>query len=307
MSTPRLSCDDVEPLVVREVNALIKYASERSLDPEGGIIYPLISSLSELLLAESRSSAAVAEDRTTEQQVPIEKLRARVIVLYSQLTKLSYPVTGRTLIQTAENFGPTTLPLKLFTLLFLTLAIGNEVLKSWLGDMPEPEDGWLLFFVNLHRYVFDYCALFIWGALGSMAYILKRLTDYAEEHTFDQASSHGWTTRIFLGAMLGGIVQFIYDPSVFINAEAGFKMSASALGFLTGVGVKVVYGAIEKTIDTLATKMNLDAISVTKNDTKSIRVYLNEQLAKIAKQKEPEKRKLLLELMDDLVEPKKPE
>jgi hypothetical protein len=185
------------------------------------------------------------------------------------------------------------------------LAIGNEVLKAWFGDLPEPEEGWVLQLLNLRRYVLDYCTPFLWGALGSIAYLLKRLSDIAEERTFDYATAQGWATRVFLGAMLGGVVQYLYDSSVFINPEAGFKLSASALGFLTGVGVKVVYGAIEKTIETLGEKMNLNAIKSTKSDTASIRAYLNAELVKTDKDAEPEKRKVLLELLDELQEPKK--
>lgn len=293
-----------EPLVVKEVTALLKYASERSLDLEASIIKPLYLAVQQLQREPFAAETAAAQ---VAPLVAGDELRAKIVGLYSQLAKLSYPVTGRTLVQTDENFTRSTRPLKLFTLLFLVLAIGNEVLKVWLGDMPEPEEGWLLVLVNIRRYVLDYCTPFLWGALGSMAYILKRLSDFAEDRTFDYASSHGWSTRIFLGAMLGGIIQFIYDPSVFVSAEAGFKMSANALGFLTGVGVKVVYGAIEKTIDTLATKMNLEALRTTKSDSTSIRVYLNEQMAKTDKEKEPDKRKLLLAMLDGLQEPKKAE
>lgn len=305
MTCKPITTEDTNPLVIREVNALIRYASEKSLDPEGNIIRPLNSALTELCLAEERIDLKSDDSLSSENLKNIEALRTDIIVLSSQLTKLSYPVTGRTLIQTAENFKSSIRPLKFFALLFLVLVIGNEILKSWLGDIPEPEEGWLLLLINLQRYVLNYCTPFIWGALGSITYIMKRLSDYAEERTFDFASSHGWATRIFLGAMLGGAVQFIYDPSAFMGGESGLKMSANALGFLTGVGVKVVYGAIEKTIDTLATKMNLDAIRVSKDDNQPIRAYLSEQLAKTDKKEEPEKRKILLALIDNLDDPKK--
>lgn len=296
--------DIAEPLVIREVTALLKYASERSVDQECSLTTPLYMAIQQLQAASETSESSQVDP---ELRAKLDELRARITCLYSKLAKLTFPVSGRTLIQTDEKYDSAVLPLKLFTMLFLFLAIGNEVLKAWLGDMPEPEEGWLLVLINFRRYVLDYCTPFFWGALGSMAYLLKRLSDFAEERTFDYSSSHGWTTRIFLGAMLGGVIQFIYDPSVFVNADAGFKLNANALGFLTGVGVKVVYGAIEKTIDTLASKMNLDAIRTTKSDTASIRVYLNDQLANTNRETEPEKRKLLLALLDNVQDSKKPE
>lgn len=294
-----------EPVVIREVTALLKYASERGVDQECSITTPLYLSIQQLQANEAVESAKAGPE--PRPGAKLDELRANIMCLYTKLAKLTYPVSGRTLIQTDEEFKSSIRPLKLFALLFLFLVIGNEVMKAWQGDLPEPEEGWLLQFTNFRRYVLDYCTPFLWGALGSIAYLLKRLSDIAEDRTFDYATSHGWATRIFLGAMLGGVVQFIYDSSVFINPEAGFKLSANALGFLTGVGVKVVYGAMEKTIDTLASKMNLDAIRTSKSDTASIRVYLNSELAKTDKEKEPEKRKLVLAMLDNLQEPKKPE
>jgi hypothetical protein len=289
-----------EPLVLEEVKALLKYAAERGLDQEGSIIKPLYLAVQRL---EAGSQPAQPEPGGLLSSQ--DELRAEILRMYSQLTQLTRPVTGRTLVQTAQQFKSATRPLKLFGFLFLALAIGNEVLKAWFGDLPEPEEGWVLQLLNLRRYVLDYCTPFLWGALGSIAYLLKRLSDIAEERTFDYATAQGWATRVFLGAMLGGVVQYLYDSSVFINPEAGFKLSASALGFLTGVGVKVVYGAIEKTIETLGEKMNLNAIKSTKSDTASIRAYLNAELVKTDKDAEPEKRKVLLELLDELQEPKK--
>ena len=104
---------------------------------------------------------------------------------------------------------------------------------------------------------------------------------------------------------MGGAVQFIYDPAALLGGASGLKMSANALGFLTGVGVKVVYGAIEKTIDTLSSKMNLNAVQTVKKDSTAIRIYLNEQLAKTDNDKEPEKRDLLLAMINNLDVPKR--
>ena len=58
--------------------------------------------------------------------------------------------------------------------------------------------------------------------------------------------------------MLGAIVVTIFDSSTF--TEAGVNLEDSAIAFLAGLGVKVVYGAIERTVETLASKLNLDAL-----------------------------------------------
>lgn len=289
-----------EPLVLEEVKSLLKYAAERGLDQDGSIIKPLYLAV-QRFEAGSQSTQQAAGAPLSSQ----DELRAEILRMYSQLTRLTIPVTGRTLVQTAQNFKSATRPLKFFGFVFLALVVGNEVLKAWLGDVPEPEEGWVLQLLNFRRYVLDYCVPFLWGALGSIAYLLKRLSDIAEERTFDYSTAQGWAARIFLGAILGGVVQYLYDSSVFINPEAGLKLSASALGFLTGVGVKVVYGAIEKTIETLGEKMNLNAIKTSKSDTASIRTYLNAELVKTDKDTQSDKRTVLLELLDELKEPKK--
>ena len=287
-----------EFLTVDEIAALLKYASERSLDRECVVTTPLFLVLQEFEWLTKNTDP-------TNRDTKLDEVSAQIACLYGRLCTITSPVTGNTLLETNERFDRSVRPLQSFTLLFLVLAIGNEALKAWLTDTPEPEDGWLLGLMDFRRYILDYCAPFFWGALGSMAYLLKKLSDIADERSFDSARAHGWITRIFLGAMLGGIVQFIYDPTVFAGGAAGFKMSAIALGFLTGLGVKVVYGAIEKTIDVLASKMNLDAIRKTKNELSSVQLFLNEQLSKTDKEHDAEKRRAILALLNDLQDPTK--
>lgn len=288
--------------LLAEVAALLHFASERAVDPTCEITGPLHLAAQNLETSLALGAAQESAGPGSQDSQSQDQSHAKLACQYSKLCKLTYPVTGRTLIQTEQFFYPTVFPLHSFALLFLLLTVGSEILKAWLGDQPEPEEGWVLWILNFQRYVLDYCSPFFWGALGSVTYLLKRLSDLAEDRIFDSASSHGWTTRILLGAILGGIVQYIYDPSVFVSAGAGFKMSANALGFLTGVGVKVVYGAIEKTIETLATKMNLDAIRTTKFETASVRTFLIKQLAK---EDDPDKRRVLNDLIGDLQEPTK--
>ncbi len=299
--TSLVNLDD--PLVIKEVTALLKYATERGIDS----VYTkrLDVSIQKYQLATASGIEMGGGANLSLAKTEFGDVRADIVESYAQLVKLTGPVTGRTLVQTAERFQAETRPLRAWTLFFLVLAVGNEILKAWLADMPEPEEGLALHLFNLRRYVLEYCAPFFWGALGSLAYILKRLSDIAEERTFDSALSHGWTIRVFLGAMLGGIIQFIYDPQIFSDGESVLRTNVIALGFLTGVGVKVVYGAIEKTIDVLASKLNLEAIRVTKADNSTIQTFLNDQLNRTDKDKEPEKRELILAMLGDLQTPKK--
>jgi len=296
-----------EPVDLAEVSSLITYASERGLDSEGHLVVPLSNAVGDYralkTVLKTVDIKSLSARDAARAKVAWEGCRAEILRLYAQLSKLTAPVNGRTLRETDTEFRGFVRPLHLFAALFLVVVIGNEILRVWLNDIVEPEEGWLLQVINFRRYFLDVCTPFLWGGLGACVWLLKRLNDFAEQQSFDSTVSHGWATRIFLGAVLGGAVQFIYDRNLFTTQE--LNLDASALGFLTGVGVKVVYGAIEKTIETLATKLNLETVRASKGDSAAIRVYLNEQIGRSDKVKEPEKRKLLLEMLDDLKETKK--
>ena len=135
---------------------------------------------------------------------------------------------------------------------------------------------------------------------GSCVYLLKTLSDRASERSFDRRQLQGWGTRIMLGAILGAVVQYLYNPASF-TTEA-FKLDASAVAFFTGVGVKVVYGAIEKTIDMLASKMNLAAIRRGQTPNETVAAYIS-QLA--GKTRDDGERKLLQKLSDNLSKQRK--
>ena len=243
-ATPLATGPGGDPVPLAEINALMRYASERGKEPAATRkLYELTQEL--------QHAGQTSEKRERE-------IRAEILECYSELSKVTFPVTGRTLIDTHERFRRDVRPLKYWTLAILVLAVGNEIMKAWLADMPEPEEGLLLHVLDFRRYILEYCAPFMWGALGSFAYLLKRLSDYAEDQTYDSVTSHGWAVRVFLGAMLGGLMQFLFDPQLFSDGSI-LKPTNIAIGFLTGVGVKVVYGAIEKTIEVLADKLNLNS------------------------------------------------
>lgn len=280
-----------QSLTACEVRALIKYAAERGLDSDG----VLIGALERMLQDQVEDSSALA---------PAGDLPPAVVVAYAKLSALTVPVSGRSLLETETRFKLAVLPLHLWTLLILAIVVANEILKVWFADLVEPEEGPLLRLIDLRHYVLDVCSPFLWGALGSCVWLLKRLSDLAENRSFDRALSHGWTSRILLGAILGGIVQYLYDPALFVAGT--FKLGASALGFLTGVGVKVVYGAIEKSIEVLSNKMNLDANKTDNRDTTAVRDFLTSELGKTDRALKPEKHETLVALLAGLKADKRP-
>lgn len=278
---------------VCEIKALIKYAAEHGLDHEGNLLRPLMLKVEQLKPPESDSQPTALEDAKRQTSVDAE-----TVILYARLSQLTAPVNGRTLMETEEKFKRAVFPLHVWTLLILAIVILNEVLKLWFADMEQPEEGALLHLIEWRGYILDVCSPFLWGALGSCIWLLKRLSDIAEGRCFDRAISRGWTTRILLGGVLGGIIQYLYDPQVFVTGT--FKLGASALGFLTGVGVKVVYGAIEKSIEILTQKLNLDQKKENKDSAAVVRDFLTSQLGKVDMDKEPDKHGLLLGLLAEV-------
>lgn len=283
-----------DPFVPDEVNALIRYASERGIDRSGEILV----NLSRALEAFTTNVPKVALSVTDKDKMEMSP-REAVLYYYNQLSALTQPVNGRTLIDTEKAFWNIKWII-FWTFAFLVLAVSNKMLFLWFEDMPEPEEGSLLLLINIQRYVLDYLSAFFWGALGSCVYLLKTVSDHASERSFDHRQLQGWGPRILLGAILGAVVQYLYNPASF-TTEA-FKLDASAVAFFTGVGVKVVYGAIEKTIDTLASKMNLAAIRRGQTPDRAVAVRID-QLA--GKTHDAAKRKLLQELSDELSKPRK--
>ncbi len=281
-----------DPVVPDEITALIRYASERGIDPDGAIL----GNLSKALRARATGAG---EGPAFAKGEGAEAANDVVLKYYSQLTKLTYPVNGRTLLDTERVFRNLGW-IFFWTFFFLILAVGNKILYLWFEDLPEPEEGWPLHLLNVQRYVLDYLSPFFWGGLGSCVFLLKTLSDKAAERSFDHRQLQGWGTRIVLGAVLGAVVQYVYNPASFTTES--FRLDASAVAFLTGVGVKVVYGAIEKTIDVLASKMSLDTLRRARAPAEPVLAYLDQALAKT---RDPDKRKLLTEIIGELGRPKK--
>ena len=136
-----------------------------------------------------------------------------------------------------------------------SLSVGNEIADRWLSDIVSPEEGPLVFWLGVKRYVWDYLTPFFWGGLGSCIYLIKKIQDKSADFQYEHAKLRGWIPRILLGAILGATMQFIFDPSSF--GEGVGHLNANAIAFLTGIGVKVVYGAIEKLVATLADRLGL--------------------------------------------------
>ena len=236
-----------EAVSVSEVKALIHYVAERGIDSGGKISGPLYQAVGEF-------------ERATTQQERITK-QVQIIEGYSKLTKLTFrpnrEVNGRTVESTRHAFRHLLSIISAGTV-FLIFAVATDMIGNWLaglenlGDEPE----WMTVLFDVHRIGLVYAAPFAWGGLGACVYLLKTMSDKAKDSTFDVRKIQGVGSRIFLGAIFGAVVvHLFYDFALTTGLSAGFNenvfLPPSTVAFLSGLGVKAVYAAFEKAVNTI--------------------------------------------------------
>ena len=270
-----------------EVAALIKFASEEGIDTDDHLVTRLYFAL--LQFEDDNSSTSTVVQNGQQEEVLNSAL---VLQYYTDLTKLCDGINGRNIqygrhiVYETKSFMITTLII--FVVCVTTLAIGSWVERD-LFEFKTLEQ-------ELGLHLVQFFTPFFWGALGACIYILKRITDEAGDHRFDPDKFRGWLTKLTLGAVLGGSITYIIDPDTFGQVT----LSTTAIAFLTGLGTKVVYGALERVIDLLADKLNLDAIRKRqKPDKDAISQFLAERLGEINAGQQPEEYRVLVQLLEE--------
>ncbi|MDJ0785068.1 MAG: hypothetical protein QNJ22_24080 [Desulfosarcinaceae bacterium] len=266
------------PIALEEVDALIRHVAEKGLDPNGQWIPDLQA---------ARADWQATPEDTTKY--------AALLKCYTALTARTRPVSGRVLLD-SENSDKHLKWLVYCTFILLLIATTHGVMRLWFQGATQlaGQPMW-----QALRFSLDFLNPFVWGALGSCVYLLKRLYDIATVQQFDAALFRGWWVRLVLGAVLGGVVVQIFEFTADQTA-AGSELSKTAIAFLTGLGVRVVYGAFERTVQVLAEKMNLGTVHNGDDGTGDARTALAQKLAQIDADKDPEKYRALLELMNEL-------
>jgi hypothetical protein len=166
-----------------------------------------------------------------------------LLVAYSRLVAQTGEATGRSIFD-SENSDRT-----LYGVGTWTAAFGVLVLIT--------QSAWVIGHLGKWQDVVGTAALFFWGGLGSCVFLMKSLSDRVADHTFDSRLLQGYRTRIMLGGLLGAIIPFVFK----LGPGTGEVNAAPAVvAFLSGLSIKVVYGALENTIDALAQRFNLGSI-----------------------------------------------
>ncbi len=272
-----------------EVSALMTFSANKGIELSSDICTPLIH-----YLEPDSELAEVEVDVVNKPLAKDEPTLSQIHTAYSKLNKLTKPVTGSSILA-SRNAKINTWPLIAITILFVILVLGNEIVSLVAEDGDVAPDSWLHWLINFQKYILDILVPLFWGGLGSCIYLLKRISDVASEYTFHPDRLGGWGTRITLGAVLGGVIQYIYDPANLTSTG----IDNNALAFLVGLSIKVVYGALEKTVAVLGEKMNLDNTKSSSKDKKTFEEMAVNMVAD--KNTSVEKRKMIMDLinMDD--------
>lgn len=230
MSSPSSPAFDVN-----EVQQLIRYATSKGMDKD------TIMGLQKALL--------------DHQDKPDDATKITAVLgPYSDLSRLCGDVTGRSLIDSKRSyllrffhFGS----FYLWLFVFIIFSIGSDLMDVWLANIPSPDGGDIESLQEFHRNFMKPLEAFSWGGLGSCVFLLKRIWDLHNSRTFEQNKFNGWGVRILLGAILGGVMEYLFIA----EDDAGVGVQINVLAFLTGVGVKAFYGAIERIIEEIAAKL----------------------------------------------------
>lgn len=230
-----------EAVTVCEVNALIHYASERGLDPEGKILVPLYEAVNRF---EAPGDAKARLDAGKE-----------TLRYYSALSALTAKtnVNGRTLHE-ARRVGRYMSKIVVLGLVSLFLGVFVETLPLFAKTLAA-SDGTIAhaLLALLATNSLMYLNPFFWGAVGSCVFLMKRLSDLAAAGSFDSRQLQGQGARIFLGAAFAGIVVNGFGlhggPEVAGNPSEMTNLTSAGVAFLCGLGVKVIYGAFERIVD----------------------------------------------------------
>lgn len=94
----------------------------------------------------------------------------------------------------------------------------------------------------------------VWGAIGTCAFLMKRINDKLSAFAYEEARARGMGTRVFLGAVMGLMVVEMIGAGG--ETPLG-QFPLYLIAFLSGLGIKPVYAAIEGLVEGIAARIKL--------------------------------------------------
>jgi hypothetical protein len=221
-----------------QARKLLAYALERPLDDSADKVAALSRAIHQ----------AEAQGKNSGPQPEEDLVRAYKAV--TDLTARQFGVTGKTLVDSESAKAETAYLGYVMAALFL-LSIPVEFFSSLsVAKSMFPS------FSTEYASAVDEFSSFIWGALGALVFLSKRITDDISASRYDSARNRGVAARVLLGAVLGATVAQFFNPES--SAAGRVDLTDNAIAFLAGLGVKAVYGMLENAINGLARRLGVE-------------------------------------------------
>jgi hypothetical protein len=94
---------------------------------------------------------------------------------------------------------------------------------------------------------------YAYGAVGSCVYLLRSLHRHIYSRTFDRRRKPEYVNRVLLGMVSGGIIG-LFLGAVKEGADHGAQIGSSALGFLAGYNIDLLFTALERVTNSILPK-----------------------------------------------------
>jgi hypothetical protein len=131
------------------------------------------------------------------------------------------------------------------TLQILHMKVESEQNKIEESLQSQVVEGTLIASKSILGIISQYFLPFLYGWLGSLAYILRTLSREIQDVTFTRGSEIRYSLRWPLGMLAGVTVGLFFDPSYF----SGFAViTPLGLAFLAGYGVELLFTGLDRMV-----------------------------------------------------------
>jgi len=259
-----------------------------------------------------------AEEFLRSRALPTPDERTTFEQAYRDLVQFLAPVTVHTLRATSDAHGRKVFPIAwrqqlsegkiwsrklwLLTTLFVLLALFGDNLKRVLDQFfpayESTEESVLRW--QVVSFIFQSLVPFTYGAIGSLAYLLRSCHEYIYKREFDPHRIPEYYNRLLLGIVSGGAILLFIDQ---ITTDQGtIKLSEAALAFLTGYNTDFLFTAIERVSQAILPKVGLDTVQRGQAGGPAFSASLEHLLDRRDKAATPQEKQFLEDLLNKLVE-----
>jgi hypothetical protein len=101
----------------------------------------------------------------------------------------------------------------------------------------------------------------LYGWVGAMAYVLRRLISEINARTYQENSNTSYNLRIYLGILAGLAIGWFLAPDTTTSGNVLHVLSPLALAFLAGYSVELLFSAMDKLLEAFSTKSPASKVS----------------------------------------------